>query len=253
MSSTVSRAITILELCSAEPRSAGDIATILGVHRTTVLRTLLTLQDAGLVRQTSPGVFGTGFRLAALAKSAMAHFDLRGIAHPHLKALSDELRLTVQFAVLDGDRIRYVDKIEPQDSIVLNTEIGGEVVVSTAGVAKAILAHVPSGTRRTVLDRVAFPAYTARSLTDRESYERELTRVQERGWAVDDGEYDDLSNCIAAPVRDHAGEVAGAVSVTAFRSRVDLDQLRGHLDTLLATTEAISHQLGYRREASGDD
>ncbi|WP_407358533.1 IclR family transcriptional regulator [Microbacterium sp. LTA6] len=253
MSSTVSRAITILELCSAEPRSASEIADVLGVHRTTVLRTLLTLQDAGLVRQTVPGVFGTGFRLAALAKSAMMHFDLRGIAHPHLKALSDELHLTVQFAVLDGDRIRYVDKIEPRDSIVLNTEIGGEVVISTAGVAKAILAHLPSELRRTVLNRATFPAYTERSFTDRESYERELTRVQERGWAFDDGEYDDLSNCIASPVRDHAGDVAGAVSVTAFRSRTNLDELREHLPTLLTTTEMISHQLGFRNEAMNDD
>jgi hypothetical protein len=30
---------------------------------------------------------------------------------------------------------------------------------------------------------------------------------------------------------------------------VDLERLREHLDTLLATTEAISHQLGYRSES----
>ncbi|GHD05647.1 IclR family transcriptional regulator [Zhihengliuella salsuginis] len=246
MSSTVSRAIEILELCSEEPRSAAQIAAVLGVHRTTVLRTLLTLQEAGLVRQTQAGVFGTGFRLAALAKSAMAHFDLRGIAHPHLKELSDRIGATVQFAVPDRDRIRYVDKIEPRDSIVLNTEIGGDAVVSTSGVAKAILAYLPGTRRREILDRTAFERFTERSITSRDAFERELTRVQERGWSFDDGEYDDLSNCIAAPVRDHADEVAGAVSITAFRTRLDVDGLRHRLPDLLATTEAISRDLGWR-------
>ncbi|RZU62764.1 IclR family transcriptional regulator [Zhihengliuella halotolerans] len=249
MSSTVSRAIEILELCSAEPRTAAQIAAVLGVHRTTVLRTLLTLQDAGLVRQTETGVFGTGFRLAALAKSAMAHFDLRGIAHPHLKDLSDRIGVTVQFAVPDRDRIRYVDKIEPRDSIVLNTEIGGDAVVSTSGVAKAILAHLSGERRRSILDRATFETFTERSITSREAFERELTRVQERGWSFDDGEYDELSNCIAAPVRDHADDVAGAVSITAFRTRLDIDALQQHLPALLTTTEAISRDLGWRGSA----
>ncbi|MGW9113346.1 IclR family transcriptional regulator [Microbacterium sp. NPDC055683] len=252
MSTTVSRAIDILELCSAEPRSAAEIAEILGVHRTTVLRTLLPLQDAGFVRQTSPGVFGTGFRLAALARTAMEHFDLRGIAHPHLRALGQALGLTVQFAIADGDRIRYVDKVEPRDSIVLNTEIGGDVTVNTAGVAKAILAYLPSARRKRILDRTSFDAYTERTLTDRAAYERVLTRVQERGWAFDDGEFDELSNCIAAPVWDHAGQVAGAVSITDFRTRQNTDELQRLLPSLLATAEAISLDLGWRPPQGSD-
>ncbi len=253
MSSTVFRAVQILELCSAEPQTAAEIAASLGVHRTTALRTLLTLQEAGLIRQTEPGKFGTGFRLAALAKSAMAHFDLRGLAHPHLQQLSTLLGLTVQFAVPDGSRIRYVDKIEPRDSIVLNTEIGGEVVVSTAGVAKAILAFLPSSRRHEILSRAEFPAYTERSITHREDYERVLTGVQERGWSYDDGEYDDLSNCIAAPVFDHGGDVAGAVSITAFRTRLDLAALEKSLPELVETTSAISHDLGWRDQASSPE
>lgn len=249
MTATVSRAIDILELCSAEPRTAADIALVLGVHRTTVLRTLLTLQEAGFVRQTSPGTFGTGFRLAALARSAMEHFDVRGIAHPHLRALGQQLNLTVQFAVVDGDRLRYVDKVEPRDSIVLNTEIGGPVTVNTAGVAKAMLAFVSNPQRNVILEKASFDRYTERTVTDRQEYLRLLLRVQERGWAFDDGEYDELSNCIAAPVRDHTGRVIGAISITDFRTRQNVEQLTRHLPLLLETTEAVSADLGWRADA----
>ncbi|SFB19685.1 transcriptional regulator, IclR family [Rhizobium sp. NFR07] len=246
MSTTVSRAIEILELCSASPRTAADIAAVLGVHRTTILRTLLTLQDAGFVRQTSPGVFGTGFRLAALARSAMEHFDLRSIAHPHLAALGGDLRLTIQFAVPNRDRITYVDKVEPKESIVLNTIIGGDVVVNTAGVAKAILAFLPDAERTPILQRASFERYTDRTITDIDAYERVLDDVRARGWAFDDGEYDSLSNCIAAPVRDHANAAVGAVSITSFRSRVNIEDLQEHLPALLDTTRAISTNLGWK-------
>jgi DNA-binding IclR family transcriptional regulator len=246
MSTTVSRAIEILELCSLSPRTAVDIAALMGVHRTTVLRTLLTLQDAGFVRQTSPGVFGTGFRLAALARSAMENFDLRSIAHPYLNELGTRLRLTIQFAVPNHDRITYVDKIEPRESIVLNTVIGGDVVVNTAGVAKAILAFLPEAQKERILARANFSRHTDRTLTDIDTYNRVLEQVRERGWAFDDGEFDSLSNCIAAPVRDHSNSVVGAVSITSFRAQINIDVLQGHLPELLKTTNAISTAFGWR-------
>ncbi|WP_435637803.1 IclR family transcriptional regulator [Carnimonas bestiolae] len=246
MSSTVSRAIQILELCSALPRTAADIAADLGVHRTTILRTLLTLQDAGMVRQTSPGVFGAGFRLAALARSAMENFDLRAIAHPSLAALSAKLGLTVQFAVPNRDRITYVDKIEPANSIVLNTIIGGDVVINTAGVAKAILAFSPEREKAMILERATFERYTERTITNMTAFDQALEEVRQQGWAYDDGEYDALSNCIAAPVRDHSQRVVGAVSITSFRSQTDIAALKQHLPALIATTTTISNDLGWK-------
>ena len=61
MSQTVSRATEILEMTSRDPRSLAEIGARLGVHRTTVLRLLHTLADAGLQRET-----GHTVHLAAL-------------------------------------------------------------------------------------------------------------------------------------------------------------------------------------------
>ncbi|AYN31355.1 MULTISPECIES: IclR family transcriptional regulator [Streptomyces] len=242
---TVSRAIEVLEFCSRRPRELREISELWGVHRTTALRLVQTLIAGGLIRKDERGRYGVGFRLAALAESALEQFDLRTVVHPHIVELSERVGQTVQFAVPQGDHLVYVDKIEPPSSIRLNTRIGGYATVHTAGVSKAYLAHVPSAVRERILAGADFEKYTDTTLTSRTAFEERLIEVARQGWAYDDGEYETLSNCIAAPVWDHSGSAAGGISITAIKTQSDLGELRKLLPTLLETTEVISRELGW--------
>ena len=246
MTQTVSRAIDILELCSEQPQQLREISAHLGVHRTTALRAIQTLTEAGFIRRNADGSYGPGFRLAALARAALDQFDLRTLVHPHIVELSNRLGFTVQFAVPEGNRIIYVDKIEPPNAITLNTVIGGQVVLHTAGVSKAILANLPARRRDEILATATYERFTENSITSRAQLDTVLDDVRETGWASDHGEYEKISNCIAAPVWDHSGKVSGAISITAFRDIADVDNLLQHLPDLLETTENISRALGWR-------
>ncbi|MFE0020877.1 IclR family transcriptional regulator [Amycolatopsis sp. NPDC059021] len=246
MSQTVRRAIDLLEYCSQRPRELREIAELWGVHRTTALRLVQTLIEGGFVRKDDKGRYGVGFRLAALAESALDQFDLRTLVHPYIRDLSERTGHTVQFAVRQGSRVVYVDKIEPPDAIHLNTRIGGYVVVHTAGVSKAILAHLPPEQRDRILDEITFERYTDNTITSRAAFEQRLDEVRATGWAYDDGEYEPISNCVAAPVWDHAGNVAGGISITTLKPQADLTALKKLLPDLLKTTTGISEELGWR-------
>lgn len=246
MSQTVSRAIDVLEFCSGRPRALQEIADRFGVHRTTALRLIQTLSAGGFVRKDEYGRYGVGFRLVGLAESALRQFDLRSVVRPHIVALSRRVGNTVQFAVPQEDRIVYVDKEEPADSIHLDTRIGGFVVLHTAGVSKAILAHLEPKAREAFLAGTTFERFTRNTLTSRAEFDARLEAVRTNGWAYDDGEYEEISNCIAAPVWDHAGHVAGSISITTLKPKVDLSRLREFLPALLETTAAISAELGGR-------
>jgi DNA-binding IclR family transcriptional regulator len=246
MTQTVSRAIDILELCSEQPQHLRQIAEHLGVHRTTALRAIQTLSEAGFIRKNPDGTYGAGFRLAGLARAALEQFDLRSLVHPHIYELSTRLGFTVQFAVPDANRIVYVDKIEPPNSITLNTIIGGGVTLHTAGVSKAILANLPARRRDEILGAATFERYTDQTITSRAAFDEVLESVRVQGWAADRGEYEKVSNCIAAPVWDHSGKVAGAISITAFRETANVDDLLQHLPDLMETTSTISRELGWR-------
>nr|WP_275410212.1 IclR family transcriptional regulator C-terminal domain-containing protein [Streptomyces sp. SID14478] len=126
-------------------------------------------------------------------------------------------------------------------------QIGRPVTLHTAGVAKAILAHLPRERAAALLASCGFERHTDATLTDAAAYREALDAARARGWAVDDGEYEDYVNCVAVPVRDSTGEVIAAVSVTALKARADLPALETEvLPDLVATAETISKELGWR-------
>jgi DNA-binding IclR family transcriptional regulator len=252
MPQTVDRAIEVIELCSVRPRTLRELAEELCVHRTTVMRLVHSLAEGGFVRSDGTGHWGVGFRLAGLAQSALDQFDLRSVVHPYIDALSQRVGQTIQFAVPDGNRIVYVDKIEPARSITLNTRIGGDVVVNTAGVSKAILAFLPADERDRILAAADWTRYTDATITSADEMLARLENVRAEGWATDEGEYEPFSNCVAAPVWSHNAAAAGAISITAFREKADIGMLKQLLPVLLETTDTISRELGWSKKHAGD-
>ncbi|WP_028923284.1 IclR family transcriptional regulator [Pseudonocardia acaciae] len=246
MSQTVARAIEILEYVCIEPRTQSDVAQMLGVHRSTALRLLETLAERGLVRRRGDGRYGVGYRLAGMAQQALDQFDLAQVARPCLTELCRATTHTVHLAVLERDQIVYADKLEPPRSVRLYSQIGLPVSLHTAGVSKAILALLPADRVEAMLAHCTFERHTDTTITDRAAFLAELDAVRERGWSVDDGEFEDYVNCIAMPVRDATGEVMAAVSVTSLKARADLTALEPLLPQLRAVTSTISHELGWR-------
>lgn len=247
MSQTVRRAVEILEYLSRAPRSQMEVGTHLGVHRSTALRLLEPLLDGGLVRRLPDGRYAVGYRMAGLAQLAREQFGLREVAGPHLRSLGERCGHTVHLAALEGDTIVYADKVEPSGTVRLYSQIGRPVTLHTAGVAKAILSHIGRDRARAILARCDFAPHTEHTHTSLTSYEAALDEALNRGWAVDDGEFEDYVNCVAAPVQDATGDVVAAVSVTALKVRADLDALRsGVLHDVTSTAAMISKELGWR-------
>ncbi|HUX69478.1 MAG TPA: IclR family transcriptional regulator [Cellulomonadaceae bacterium] len=252
MAQTVSNAIEILEFVSARPRTPGEVALLLGVHRSTALRLLQTLTTGGLTRRRPDGRYGIGYRLVGLAQRAKDQFDLQAIAHPHLTTLTGISGFTTHLAALEGVDIVYIDKVEPSGSVRLYSEIGKPVPLHTASAAKAVLAGLPRERTLELLEGWEYRKYTSTTITSKAALLAELDRAQKRGWAVDDGEFEDFVNCIAYPVRAESGDVIGAVSITALRVISDLATLESLVPDLIRTCEAISREVrGVRGTLAG--
>ncbi|MFY1692752.1 IclR family transcriptional regulator [Plantactinospora sp. WMMB782] len=247
MSQTVERALRIIELFAERPRSLGEIADDLGVHKSTAARLVQTLERAGFARPVD-GRHTVGFRMVAIAQHAVEQLDLHPVAHPHLVRLGDRYGHTVHLAQLVDDEIVYVAKVDGRGALRMRSRVGQPVDPHTSGVGKAILAHLDQPARERFLARLTYPRHTDTSITDPALFRAELARIAERGWAEDDGEFEDFVTCVAVPVRDARGRVAGAVSITALRALAPLERLREHLPDLTATCAAISRDLGWTGE-----
>src|SRR5436190_22180966 len=102
---SVDRAVAILDALAVGGWKAGaEAARALGVHRSTALRLLATLDRHGLVeRDQRTAKYRLGRRVAQLASSVRGEVDLRHAARPACEALARTLGETVTLDVIDGD------------------------------------------------------------------------------------------------------------------------------------------------------
>jgi DNA-binding IclR family transcriptional regulator len=92
MSQSLGRGLSILIELGDGPHNLDELAAKLGVHKTTVLRLLRTLEAERFVRRDEHHRFHLGARLAALADTLGrpgAGADVRAAAAPHLAALNE--------------------------------------------------------------------------------------------------------------------------------------------------------------------
>ncbi|MFJ4175198.1 IclR family transcriptional regulator [Microbacterium sp. NPDC089696] len=246
MSQTVSRAIDIVDYVSRANRTIGEIADMLGVHKSTALRLLQTLEERGFVRRGVDGRYGMGFELIALGQLALDQVEARTIAHDALTELANSAGHTVHLAQLMGDTIVYVDKVDGRGSVAMGSRIGLTARTNTAGVAKVIGAFQTPEVQDKLIAGADFRRYTDTTITSADAMREEYQRIVERGWAEDDGEMEEFINCVALPIRDARGRVTHGMSVTALRAVSSLEELREHLPEYRETANRISRDLGWR-------
>jgi len=242
MSQTVDRALSILPLLAEGPANLEQVASRLGVHKSTALRLLRTLHEHGMVYRQRDQRYRLGARLFALAQEAVENLDVREIAHPHLVALNERCGHTVHLAVYEENEVLYIDKVESRYPVRMYSRIGKPVAITVAAVAKLLLADLPEPERRTLAERLPYPAYTARSTPNATAFLRELETVREQGWATDLGGHEESINCVGAPIRGADGRVVAACSVSAPNVVVTADELLTLLPAVRRTADDISRE-----------
>jgi DNA-binding IclR family transcriptional regulator len=245
VSQTVERAISIVEHLARRPATLIEVTAELGVHKSTALRLLQTLEGAGFARRQTDGLYTVGVRLISIAYSALESLDLREVARPHLTPLNQKYGHTVHLASFVDGVVIYIDKYEGRSSIRMYSRVGKTVDFHSSGVGKVILANLDPALRETVISRIALTRYTPNTITSEEGLRAELEAIRERGYGYDCGEFEDFVICIAAPIRSGDGTSQSAISISVAKMLVPFDELKQLIPDLVKTAEAISRDYGW--------
>ena len=219
---SVDRALDLLEaLASSEGEvSITSLAHRTSLHVSTVHRLLTTLLRRGYVRQNpDTSRYFTGAKLATLAEGTSRFNELRHRARSILKTLTDQTRETSNLVVLDDLMAVYIDTVPSPHVVRMFTTIGNRVPLHATGAGKALLSWLPPDRRESLLDRLDLRAHTARTIIEKPTLRRALEEIRERGYAVDDEEFDEGVRCVAVAVGP-VGAPLAAISVSAPSSRM---------------------------------
>lgn len=244
-SQTVDRAALLLTCFSAEePRlTLVDLATKLGLNQSTVYRYAATLQAAGLLeRDGQRGGYCLGLRVVELACVALNQIEVRREGMPEMDRLRDEMGLLVNLAVLANGDVLHIAHAAPQGWPPRAITPGRRAVAHGTALGKALLAHRPWEEVRAAIDRHGWRPYTSRSIRDLDRLAADFATIRERGYSLDDEERAPGTICLGAPVRDHAGRVVAALSVTGTIQSLT----PGHRPEIAARLVEAANRVSYR-------
>ena len=243
---SVDRALLVLEIL-AKLGQAGvtEIATELGVHKSTVSRLIAVLESRGYVEQVSGrGKYRLGFSIARLARASSGHLDLVKLSQDICDGLAAEVGETANLAILDGDRIiNIVEAIGPAE-ITLRTWVGQSCAAHATSSGKVLLAGLDAADVRARLSS-ELESFTENTVVKIADLQRELARIRERGWACVSEELEVGLNAIAAPVHDANSQVVAALSVSGPSYRLGKDQYEETAKLAVAAADAVSRRLGW--------
>lgn len=240
------KGLAIIDVVAARgPLRLGEIVTASGLPRPTALRLIDALLEHRVLRFDDASGYGLGSQVLSWGQHYLDGLDLREHAQDLLDELSASARETCFLGVPDGGRVLYVGLAHGPQAVRPSARLGTRNPLHCTGIGKAILAWASDDVVDAALTGTLV-AKTPRTLTDAETIRAELQRTRERGYAIDDIENEDGVRCVAAPVRDHRGEVVAGLSVSAPAYRFDHDDLAQLAPRVVATADELSARIGYR-------
>jgi DNA-binding IclR family transcriptional regulator len=242
------RALAILELLAASRAglTLPEIAKELRLPKSSVHCLLVTLErHRYLHRNERTNRYLFGSKLFSLGNMTLAGLELRETAAPLLRTLMERTRLTVHLAILERHEAVLIDKVEPPGIFKLATWLGKRMDVHCTGVGKALIAHLPEEDLNVLVREQGLPRHNDNSLVSVRKLKEELARIRQLGYSTDDEEDEVGLRCIGAPIFDHSGKVAAAISISGTTSQIREDNSSALALELKKTAAAVSGMLGY--------
>ena len=247
---SVARSLMILDLLAQENRemSLTEIAKAMGWPKSTVHGLIATLKDYYYVDQSPVnGCYRLGVRLFELGNVVARSWDIKAIAMPIMQELNSRFGETVQLATEDKGEVLYLEKLDSTHLMRIVSEIGSRLPMHCTGLGKVLLAYKTPSEIKWILTKHGMRPMTSRTITDRETLERELIRIRRQGYAIDNREVMDSLSCVAAPIYNRDGDVKYAISVSGLANNFFGERMEKVKDELLKAADVISYAMGHRK------
>lgn len=242
--SAIVNVLRILRCFTVEEPSQGvtEIAEKVGLHKSSVSRVLATLEQEQVVeRDEVTRRYRLGLGLIAVAGPLLAGLDVRRVALGDLQQLAETTGETSALGVWNGESSVTVEQVPSRHQIKHTSVLGTHYRTALSATVQVFLAQLDPARARELVESGTIGLEEGWSAED---YLDRLAEVRARGVALNDRATSQDEVSIAAPVRDHRGEVVAAVLLAAPFYRAGAEQLPALIEATRTAADAISRRLG---------
>jgi DNA-binding IclR family transcriptional regulator len=214
-------ALRILEeVARRQPIGVSELARTLELPKTSVQRSLQTLEAAEWVRTLGTETTRWGLTTKALTVGLAGSHEtsLRELAVAEMGHIRDETGETVHLAVPDGHELVIIARLDGTHSLRTFLPLGTRAPMHATASGRAMLAAMSDEDVDAVLDR-GIRRYTARTAVDRDRVWREIRLARKRGYATNSAEWRTDIAAIGTALGARSGEPLAAFAISMPLSR----------------------------------
>jgi IclR family pca regulon transcriptional regulator len=205
--------------------TVSDAANLADLSRPAARRCLLTLVEHGYLAHD--GKFFTPLpRMLRLGGAYLSTSSLPQIAQPLLASTRDKLQESVSLAVLDEGYAVFIARAEAVRIVSTGVKLGGRLPAYCSATGRVLLAGLPEEQARAHLESVPMKRLTNRTVANLDGVLKAIRRAAEDGYAISDEEIEIGMSAMAVPVKNSAGQIEAAVSVSVYSGRVNIETLQ---------------------------
>lgn len=239
-SQSASRVGAVLSLLAEipDPLTLTEIATCLGLAKSSALPILVSLEEAGLVRRIDNG-YQLDYGVVRLAGGYLQGFDV--ISQFRSKIVDQALlsREMVQLAAVNGRQVTVLARHAGRAQIAM-AQVGDQLPAALAASGRAVLAELRDEEIQKLYARPeSFEQWTPSSPRTLEELMARINQARARGYSVDDGEThsDVIAWGVALRSGDHRASFGLAVSVR--RSQCEPEHAKALVAELVELRDAL--------------
>ena len=245
---SIERAFAILEEVARnrDGIALAELSRRVGLHNSTTFHLVKTMVSLGYIQQTSESKrYRVGRNLFTLAAGALHEIELAQIARPVLETLALRSGECSHFAVRSGDDIVVVAKTAGTGMFQVADQVGIVRPAHCTALGKVLLAALHPQQLERHLQTRELRRFTPRTIIEHDALLREIEAVRRGGIAFDDGEFDPDARCVAVPVHNFTGQVAGAIGISAPMWRLTMQALQEKTQLVREAAAELSRELGF--------
>jgi DNA-binding IclR family transcriptional regulator len=245
---SVIKALDILEEMNSSSKEVGvkELSERLEVSKSTAHRFLATLEYKGYIEQVEEkGKYRLSLKLFEMGNNIQKSLDLHSRSLPVLQDLNRRMNKTVHLVVLDKGEAVFVNKLAGYPTPVTYSHIGKRSPAYCLASGKVLLAYLSHDDLDAIYQDKKLTQFTQNTYVDLAKLKRHLAKIRKEGVAFDFGEYEPNVNCVAAPIKNHLGQVVAAVSLSGFDFPKSTLAMANLSEEIRRAASKISQNLGY--------
>ncbi len=213
---SLDRALLILSnLATDDGASLTELSERTGQATTTTYRVLSTFQKHDMVSfESESQIWKIGAGAFRIGSVFLNRTNLLAATRPIMQSLMRDTGETANLGVERDERVMFISQVETTETIRAFFAPGTLSAMHASGIGKVLLAFGTAERAEEILARQGMPRFTDRTIGDAPSLLRQLERIRELGYGVDDEEATVGMRCVAAPVLNAYGEPVAGISVS---------------------------------------